>query len=281
MKKLGCLAIAALFSVASFAQVNTEQRDLEQRTPPTLEQKEKKDVEMRSAPTLEEKKDVELKSAPTLEQKDRSATESKADVDFKNKEVISTETTVKTDKKNSICCGKEKNDGFLNKLRKNDVKDSGVKTKTKTKTETKKVESSLDESSLNKSEMEKSEVQKSEIEGQNLKMDAEIDQSKTEVDPAVSGVTGGAIDEESTLDAGVSTDSDIYNHDTRMDAGGRGHLDLETESPELDSGVETDKNLELKDSGSRCPSSDMDVEDDSNLQDSDSRMNEDVTSPKF
>ncbi len=213
MKGLGLFAIAALFSATAFAQVDTEERDLQNRRAP-----------------------VKTETETTTKEKSKSEV-SKADEDYKEKHVIKSEsetsaTGVKED--NSLCCGEEKDDGLFG------IWKFGVDNKAKDNTD-KQAEQSLKDTESRANTSTETELKSSEMD--------------------------------------VSGESDIYNNDTRMDAGGRTE-DLDMKESEMDlekSERDMLKSDEIKDSGS-CPN--VKVEDDSDMKDSDQRLQND-NSPKF
>jgi hypothetical protein len=202
MKTLGLFAIAALFSATAVAQSHQDERDLENRTAPTYN-------------TTKTKTETKTSSI------------SKGDADYRDHSAMTSD--LNTSKKNSLCCGKEKDDGFLGEwklnIMKNDhnrdaiARDASSRTSTKTKTTTK-TETDMN-MNMNKSDM------------------------RNDV-----GVSGSVNDEDKDLNRGVTTGSEIdLNTDDRMDAGSRSNLDLD---------VNTDNDAGVRTSTGTCPTNDSD-----------------------
>lgn len=258
MKGLGLFVVAALFSATAVAQVNTEERDLQNRKAPVkteteikTKEKTKTDADIRKDADLKksESKDMDVRKSESDMNKTKSKSVKKSETDLSKSEVdhkdlggrVESESAAGLKEDNTICCGDEKDDGFLgiwkfnvdNKEKDNSDKHQNMNAATETKTKTKV-------------------------------------KSETE--------TGAATLEDQNA---VSTESDVNIYDdTRMDAGGRTEsLDLNESEMDMEShDSHMLKSDEMKDTGSRCPA----VNSDENTirETDDSRMQND-NSPKF
>jgi hypothetical protein len=233
MMKKAILAIAVLFSATAFAQNHADERDLENRKAPYNET---------STKTKTETKSHNL---------------SKGDADYRDMGSTATVGTTSLSEKNRICCGKEKDNGFLGtwkmtlnnrvKQEKRDAAALNTETTTKSKTKTStEVRSDLYNSDAN------------------------------------TGVDMNGEDKDLKVGTGISTETEL-NNDTRMDAGSRSNLDMDLNNSdsEMEMNLEDQSKDQLKDSGSRCPSNDHDMNHDMEKKDSGGQLMDEETSPKY